>query len=317
MSKDTIYNLLRARYPENGYALLEEVSDKAGFDRSRSADYIIMNLWPSRGLALEGIELKSHRNDWLNELKKPEKAENIFQFCDHFWLLTSDESIAKLEEIPSTWGWLCIKGSRIFIKKQAPQLTPKPISRHFLAALLKRAADKTGFIRKSDIEVTIKAAEEKAEMKIPYRTRMIEDKNKELTNIINDYKEASGIDLIEGISWRRYTKEIGKAVKFLEDNGIDEIKKKLIGLETTAKHILKNISEGLRVLPEQNIAINGRICVFCEEICEDAPTERGWSEVLQKNGNRQGLHFDCARKVAHNADLIDKEEQTQTTNQPA
>ena len=58
--------------------------------------------------------------------------------------------------------------------------------------------------------------------------------------------------------------------------------------------------------------VSGRFCVFCEEVCENAPTERGWSEVLKKNGSRQGLHFDCARKVAHQADIIDEVEKRET-----
>jgi hypothetical protein len=81
----SVFEILRKRFPENEYALMAEVRDKAGFDASRSADYIAVNLWPSRGLSVNGIELKSFRSDWLSELRKPEKAEKIFQYCDYFW----------------------------------------------------------------------------------------------------------------------------------------------------------------------------------------------------------------------------------------
>ncbi len=47
-------------------------------------------------------------------------------------------------------------------------------------------------------------------------------------------------------------------------------------------------------------------CVFCEEACYPAPTDRGWSEVLRYDGSYAGLHFDCARKVARQADRIDE-----------
>jgi hypothetical protein len=43
-------------------------------------------------------------------------------------------------------------------------------------------------------------------------------------------------------------------------------------------------------------------CVFCEEVCEAAPTKRGWASV--KFGN--GLHFDCARKVSQQGEEINK-----------
>ena len=250
MGKD-IYKILRGRYPENGYVLMEEVSDKAGMDRSRSADYISMSIWPSRGLSLQGFELKSFRNDWLNELKNPKKAENIFQYCDYFWLLTADESIAKIEEIPETWGWLCIKGERIFVKKEAPKLEPKPISRSFLACMLKRAGDKTGFIRKTEIENKISDAKEQGRAEVPREAQQIKAKYDELKKIIEDYKMASGIDLTEALTWRATAKEIGAAVKFIEDVGIDSIKKQLLGLEITAKNILQKISTGLSSLPEE------------------------------------------------------------------
>lgn len=250
MAKD-IYKILRGRYPENGYALLQEVSDAAGFSRSRSADYITMSLWPSRGLSLQGFELKSFRNDWLNELKNPKKSENIFQYCDYFWLLTADESIARPEEIPETWGWLCIKGEKIFVKKEAPQLTPAPISRTFLACLLKRAADKKGFIRKSEIEQEIERAREQERGRVPIQTLQIKQKYDALKEIIENYKTASGIDLMEALTWRASAKEIGEAVKFIQNTGIDNIKKQLLGLENTAKIILQNISSGLSSMPEE------------------------------------------------------------------
>ena len=69
-----IYSIIRKRYPENEFVLMEEVSDAAGFSRSRSADYIAVGLWPSRGLYINGIELKSFRSDWLSELKKTKES---------------------------------------------------------------------------------------------------------------------------------------------------------------------------------------------------------------------------------------------------
>lgn len=39
-----IYTLLRKKFPEREYALMEEVRDKAGFNASRSADFVLMNL---------------------------------------------------------------------------------------------------------------------------------------------------------------------------------------------------------------------------------------------------------------------------------
>lgn len=152
IDKSSIYSILRKRFPEKEYALMEEVRDKAGFDATRSSDYLAVNLWPSRGFAVHGIELKRFRNDWLTELKKPEKSANIFQYCNHFWLLTTTDNIAKIDEIPDSWGWLTIKGGRIKLMKNAPQLTPNPIPITFMCAMLKRAVDKSNYVHVDDIK---------------------------------------------------------------------------------------------------------------------------------------------------------------------
>ena len=67
--------LLRRKYPADQYAMLYEVRDAAGFSAKRSADVMLIGLWPSRGNMVEGMEVKISRSDWLRDLKKPEKAE--------------------------------------------------------------------------------------------------------------------------------------------------------------------------------------------------------------------------------------------------
>ena len=133
LNKASIWDQLRRFYPENQYALLSEVRNDAGFNASNAADYIAIGLWPSRGLDIIGIELKMFRSDWLRELKKPEKAEPIFKYCDYFFLLCGDENIARKEEIPENWGYLYSKGNKIKVGKAAPMLYPSHIEKGFLA----------------------------------------------------------------------------------------------------------------------------------------------------------------------------------------
>ena len=249
-TKLSTLSILRKRYPEKEYALMEEVRDKAGFSASRSADFIAVNLWPSRGLHINGIELKSFRSDWLSELKKPEKAENIFQYCDYFWLLTSDDNVAKLDEIPSAWGWLSIKGQKIYVKKEAPKLEPKTFTRHFLCAMLKRATDKTNYVHIDDIADKLQSAKESAKIDKEYQLRQAIKERDEFAKILKEFKESSGIDL-ESTRWNygdNNPKKIGEIVKLLQRNGIEEIKKQLLGLENTAKFALDRISETLEKL---------------------------------------------------------------------
>lgn len=255
MSK--IWEILRKRYPANEYALMAEVRDASGFNASRSADFILMNLWPSRGLHLSGFELKSSRSDWLRELKRPDKAENIFQYCDYFWLLTDEldefgkkDAIAKMDEIPQKWGWMAIKGGKVHIMKDAPKLEPKPLSRSFLGAMLKRACDKTDFVHISSIQDKIQAARESG---VEDSKRSMEELAKtlaEANKIMQEFYQSSGIDLRGFYRWQTNPKKMGEAVKFLDNGGTEGVKKNLLHLKTTAEQILRDLTTNLSVLEQ-------------------------------------------------------------------
>jgi hypothetical protein len=245
----SIFTLLQKRYPSKEYALMEEVRDKAGFEASRSADYIAVNLWPSRGLAINGIELKSHRGDWLRELKKPEKADKILKYCDFFWLLTADDTVANIEEIPDNWGWLTVKGSRIVVNKAAPKLHPEALTKGFVCAMLKRAYNKDGYIRTDAIEDRLESARESGEKRNGYKLISVTEERDKLKAILQTFKEESGIDLFR-TRWATEadTKKVGETVKFISNGGVDSIKKQLLGLEDTAKIVLERISSGLEAI---------------------------------------------------------------------
>lgn len=137
--------LLRQRYCQdsgNGPAavLFPQVRNAAGFDATRTADALVMQLWPSRGLHLEGFEVKCSRADVLKELKQPEKAEAIARFCEKWWLVLSDPAFIKDGELPEEWGLLVLRGSKLHAVKPAPlRKVPRELPKTFLAALLRQA----------------------------------------------------------------------------------------------------------------------------------------------------------------------------------
>lgn len=243
-----VFEILKRKYPEREYALMEEVSDASGFHRSRSADFVAVNLYPSRGLAITGIELKSFRSDWLSELKKPEKAENIFQYCDYFYLLTTSEDIARIEEIPPTWGWYVIKGEKIYTKKQAPNLTPKPLSRHFACAMLKRAQDKTMYIRRDTVQSEINSARLIGEQNGSSKLDRIQRDFEAFKKTVNEFEQSTGINLSYFSRYGESAKTIGNAVRFIHDGGAKSIQEQLLNLEGTVKIISERISKGLESL---------------------------------------------------------------------
>lgn len=147
---DKLLTLLREHYPSPNNALLPEFRGGTGFSRESRADAIAMHLWPSNGLELIGFELKTSRTDWLRELKQPQKADPIKQFCDRWYLVVDDAEIVKHypslgdTELPDDWGLMQPDYSsypyKLRVVKEAPKLTPQPVDRLFLASLMRRAA---------------------------------------------------------------------------------------------------------------------------------------------------------------------------------
>lgn len=101
-----------------------------------------MGLWQSKGIEIEGFELKVSRADWNRERKRPAKAESILSYCDRWWLVVADQAIVKLgseNELPAPWGLLVPRGDHLVAVKQAPKLDPRPLDRWFVASVLRHA----------------------------------------------------------------------------------------------------------------------------------------------------------------------------------
>lgn len=145
---------LRKRYEGKAWALLEEVRNSTGYSRvSRSADAIAMSLWPSRGLELHGVEIKSSRNDWLRELKEPEKAEPIARYCHRWWVAVADRELVRDGELPPAWGLMALEGKKLVTVVEAPLRAVEPVGLPFLAALLRAASESVVHLRRDYVPV--------------------------------------------------------------------------------------------------------------------------------------------------------------------
>ena len=143
MKAEAVIAALRRHYPEQAWALIEQVGNGTGWAANRHADAVVMGLWPSRGLEIHGIEVKVSRQDWKRELEKPDKAEPIAERCDR-WFIAAPKGLIDLWSLPPAWGLLEIEGegdkTRVLTSKPADKLTPKPLDRMFVAAILRRVA---------------------------------------------------------------------------------------------------------------------------------------------------------------------------------
>lgn len=138
-----LVRLLDVRYPPPAWAFLPFVRNATGWTRQeRTADGMAMSLWPSRGLEILGFEIKTHRGDWLRELKDPAKADEIFGYVDRWYVVAGDDTIVQKGELPATWGLIVKKGRGLRVQTEAPKVTPqKAIGKNLLAAILRRVQE--------------------------------------------------------------------------------------------------------------------------------------------------------------------------------
>jgi hypothetical protein len=216
MTTPELAALVRARFHPPEYAVLEEVPDATGFSKSRTADALVMGLWPSRGLELHGCELKISRADWLREKKNPAKAEAFVPFCDRWWVVAVDAEIVQAGELPPTWGLLVVKGGRLAVVVEAPKLEPQAPTRAFLASLLRQVA--AGVPNATiEAEVARRLAEKEAMSRgaLKAQADVAQRRVKQLEEAIAEFEKASGVPLHP---WN--AGECGEAVKALMDGGV-------------------------------------------------------------------------------------------------
>ncbi len=163
-----VHGALADRFADPEWALFFEVSNGTGGNRTRSADAVALNLWPSRGMELHGVEVKISRGDWQRELKDPAKSSAIMQYCDRWWLAVNDEGIVFPGELPPTWGLLVPKGKKLVAKVEAPKLEAKPLDRTFVAAVLRRSNDQRAAEAAARIEAKADARLAEAEKSVEH-----------------------------------------------------------------------------------------------------------------------------------------------------
>ena len=112
----TLLALLQRHYIKPGLNMpggvfLPEVGQNGGWGAGSRCDAIYAGFTSSSGRILVGHELKISRADWLNELKKPGKADAWADECHEWWLVVNDPAIVRDGELPAGWG-LMVPGRR-------------------------------------------------------------------------------------------------------------------------------------------------------------------------------------------------------------
>ncbi|MEM6680213.1 MAG: hypothetical protein AAF675_20305 [Pseudomonadota bacterium] len=139
MRAQDIMEAMSKRWTDPEWAIMWEVAEGTGAGAGRRADAVMMSLWPSRGLELHGVEIKVSRSDWKREAADPTKAEAVAKFCDRWWIHTPKGIVDDISDLPPAWGLREFDGRCWRTVKDAEKTEAAPITRLFLASLLRRA----------------------------------------------------------------------------------------------------------------------------------------------------------------------------------
>ncbi|MDR3389883.1 MAG: hypothetical protein P4L92_22835 [Rudaea sp.] len=223
------------------WALFFEVSNGTGGNVLRYADAVAMNMFPSRGLAVHGFEIKVSRSDWLHELKQPLKSEPVQKYCDFWWVVTCKD-VVKPGELPVTWGHIEYRGSKLFTVDKAPKLEAQAMNRGFAAALIRRAGELDAGQRRALV------ARETSRLEAEYRERIDKVRTTAGTELLALRKSVDEFEKASGIKISKYDGErIGHAVLKLFD-GYDLLPSRLQSIHNLASALAKDTAAAIEEL---------------------------------------------------------------------
>lgn len=235
---------LRRYYPRQEAAICFEVAQGTGHMAHRHLDAIVMDLWPSRGLALHGIEIKVNLYDWRREKADPEKAEQVARFCD-FFSIAAPAGLVPREELPAAWGLMEVsEQGAVKIAVRPTKTEVQPITRAFMAAMLR------GCQREDPEGVRAQIGAERSKLQDEYTNRVREEA--ERIAALRQEQGASWKKLIEAIgedpeSWL-YDRDVINAVKAVHIAKPEGIVPTLNLLTRTASELIERTRAALQAL---------------------------------------------------------------------
>lgn len=259
-STEDVRQALKARFAAPAWAVLEEVGNATGFRTKRHIDMIAVSLWPSRGLELHGVEIKSSRQDVMRELSNPAKAEAIQVYCHRWWLAVSDKSLVKPGELPPTWGLLVLRGKKMVCAQEAPALKPKPLDMPFVAALLRRASEAEQENLKREYNRGHAKGVEDGPEEVQRKVDQIRKELDDFKSAVKRFEEQSGIQIDRWAYWDmgdvgeivariRRVREGRYRRKPLDEMEVLEIgRRQVAALESAAAHLSQHIEREAKEL---------------------------------------------------------------------
>lgn len=235
---------LAIRYSPPEWVLLEELRNATGFQGTqRYADAVAFSTYPSRGLQIIGFEIKVYRQDWLKELKNPDKADEISKYCDQWYIVAGDSEIVKDDELPKNWGLILPYGEKLKTVKSSIGMVAEEIKKGFLMAILRQISD--NYIPKysiqDHIDKRVKEIGDGMKANFEHQHRNLLGEYESLKSAVQEFKEKSGIQITQ---WNG--ESIGEAVKLVMQFGTNAHINRLEWLSRNIKDLQVEIDDALK-----------------------------------------------------------------------
>jgi len=210
LTEQTIFELLKRRWPWPAYVVLPQVGNRTGLECSRYADAVVVSTYPSRGIYAVGVEIKVSRSDWQQELAEPAKAEAILKYC-LYWYVAAPKGLIDPAEMPEQWGLIECDARGTRIAKRAPKLSPVAPSWGFVAAVTRRLAENV--ITREEHERRLQEERDKCaeDARKAMRLHEVEYRLRELQQTVDIFERTSGVKITD--QWE--IGPIGEAVAFV------------------------------------------------------------------------------------------------------
>jgi hypothetical protein len=137
-----LVQLIRLRYPHDGFVVMEQVPNWTDGRCSSWIDVVVVNTWPTRGFVRRAFEIKVSRSDFRSEIRSLVKNAWVAERFHEFWYV-APQDVIKTEELPPHVGWLkpSARGNSLQVVVPAFK-NPNPVLDNLLLATLCRAASK-------------------------------------------------------------------------------------------------------------------------------------------------------------------------------
>lgn len=251
MTAGELHVLLEKRYPpQQGYVLVREVGNGTGSSCRRHADAVALQCWPSRGLGLDGFEVKVSKSDLRRELEDETKAHEVARFCRRWWLVVADEKVVDGLALPDGWGVLLPSGKGLAVHTKPAERTPEAWPTTFVAALVRAAWEQRPDVadRSREIEKAVRDVVASTEKHHEGELARLKADAESAVGKIQAFDEGFGGYRSLFCATKDRAKRLGEAARLGEDLQADRLEKVAQDVEGIAASIRKAIAK--RTAPE-------------------------------------------------------------------